>query len=412
MAHQVPLEQPWRGLASWRRWPRWRSRRRCEGIPKTEWRTLPLLLCVAEKERPGRLDGPGRRALPADRRTNSSVRFAPRVGHRRAGPGRRRGGPVRRRATLIDQARLPRVLIVATDSLLTWPTLSHYEQRERLLTAQQLERLHARRGGRRLARRRPGRRAGELVCTGIGFARENGAHRQRGALARRRPDAARSRQRSPTPAARCTTWTSASPTTSGEQYYFKEAALALSRTAAQAQGGVRHLASGRVHRRDRARPRRRRIVPLRMPPARKDYTPRARTSSRTWPTTPASAPPLSLQYRVRGMSNQVYANNMEVLLQAGGGQVDLRLSRRLLHAAADAGDAARRADSVSEHRHGLGHDRWLDQRQDLRPGGHAQEQESTSRRAPATRPDAAPKKGVVTSTEHWARCTSPPGRWT
>ena len=75
---------------------------------------------------------------------------------------------------------------------------------------------------------------------------------------------------------------------SGEQYYFKEAALALSRTLRQTQGRVRHLASGRMHWRIRGRGGHSGTLLSRILPATR-LIPQAGISSHIWPTTAGSA---------------------------------------------------------------------------------------------------------------------------
>ena len=57
MAHQVPLEQPWRGRTKLAKMAAMAISECLEGIPRENWPSIPLLLCVAEPERPGRLDG-------------------------------------------------------------------------------------------------------------------------------------------------------------------------------------------------------------------------------------------------------------------------------------------------------------------------------------------------------------------
>ena len=57
MAHQVPLEQPWRGLTKLAKMAAMAIEEVLDGVAKDQWPELPLLLCVAEAERPGRLQG-------------------------------------------------------------------------------------------------------------------------------------------------------------------------------------------------------------------------------------------------------------------------------------------------------------------------------------------------------------------
>ncbi len=119
-------------------------------------------------------------------------------------------------------------LIAATDSLLTWPTLSHFERNDRLLTAQNSNGFMPGEGAGALLIAVP-KGGEELLCTGLGFGVEK-AHIDSG---------------EPLRADGLTTAVKASladagrnmhdfdfriTDISGEQYYFKEASLTLGRT--------------------------------------------------------------------------------------------------------------------------------------------------------------------------------------
>lgn len=229
MAHQVALEQPWRGLAKLSKMAAMAIVEALADVPKDEWVQIPLLLCVAEPERPGRLDGLDDR-LFHDIQAELGASFAPPsaiVAHGRVGV-----------AVALAQARkllaggCARVLVAATDSLLTWPTLSHYEREDRLLTARNSNGFMPGEGAGALLVGAGEGQAGELVCTGIGFGRE-AAHIDSG-------EPLRAEGLSLAIKAALTDAGSAMhdmdyriTDLSGEQYYFKEAALALSRTLRQ-----------------------------------------------------------------------------------------------------------------------------------------------------------------------------------
>ena len=230
MAHQVALEQPWRGLTKLAKMAALAIDEALEGIPKAEWSQLPLILCVAEKERPGRMVGLDDE-LFVKIQDELGARFAPQsaiVTQGRVGVA----VALSQARTLIDQAKLPRVLIVATDSLLTWPTLSHYEQRARLLTAQNSNGFMPGEGAGALLVGPSTGMAGELVCTGMGFAREVAHIDSEQPL---RADGLSQAVKSALADAGCEMHDMDFRITdnSGEQYYFKEAALALSRTLRQ-----------------------------------------------------------------------------------------------------------------------------------------------------------------------------------
>lgn len=227
LAHQVPLDQPLRGLAKLASMLSMSIDEALEGIPKPEWTSIPLLLCVAEPDRPGRTDGLDDQLFPTIQ-SELGVRFAEQsavVAHGRVGVA----VAMERARALISKAKVARVLVAAADSLLSWPTLSHYEHADRLLSERNSNGFMPGEAAGALLLSAPTGAAGELLCTGIGFARE-AAHihseeplRADGlsqAIKAALADAGRQMHEMDF---RITD-------NSGEHYYFKEAALALSRT--------------------------------------------------------------------------------------------------------------------------------------------------------------------------------------
>ncbi|MCK7582584.1 MAG: hypothetical protein MZV65_48090 [Chromatiales bacterium] len=71
------------------RWRRWRSPNASTASRASSGRRMPLLLCVAERERPGRLEGLDDQ-LFLDIQQELDVRFAPQSAHRRPRPRERR----------------------------------------------------------------------------------------------------------------------------------------------------------------------------------------------------------------------------------------------------------------------------------------------------------------------------------
>ena len=360
MDHGAPgaLEQPWRGLTKLAKMAAMAIEEALADVPRTEWQRHPAV-AVRGRARAARAAGrAGRPAFARDPEANSGARFAPQSAVVAAGP-RGGGGGAGAGARAARRKRDRAGLIAATDSLLTWPTLSHYERDDRLLTERNSNGFM------------PGEGAGALLvgapsggprtaCAPASASAAKPAHIDSGrAAARRRPVAGHQGRAGRRRLRRCTTWTSASPisrassTTSRKPRWRCRARCGSARTSSTS--GTRPNAPARSGPLAGVA-----VIALADAACRKGYAQRARTSWRTWPTTPASARRCRAAVPGRLMSNQVYANSMEVSCKAGGGQVDLRVSRRVLHAAADAGHAARRADSVSEHRHGLGHHRRLD----------------------------------------------------
>ncbi len=232
MAHQVPLEKPWRGLAKLGRMASMAIMECLEGMPREGWGRLPLLLCVAEKERPGRVEGlDGRLFLEIQEALGT--RFAPDsaiVAHGRVGVAI----ALARARQLIAERHHPLVLIAAADSLLAWPTLSAYEREDRLLAPRNSNGLMPGEGAGALLVGQPAGKT-ELHCTGVGFALEK-AHV--GSAEPLRADGLSTAIKNALAEAGCALHDLDYRITdlSGEQYYFKEAALALSRVLRQRKG--------------------------------------------------------------------------------------------------------------------------------------------------------------------------------
>jgi 3-oxoacyl-[acyl-carrier-protein] synthase I len=226
MAHQVPLEKPWRGRTKLAKMAAMAIEEAMADVPKGEWAKVPLLLCVAEQERPGRMEGLDGQ-LFLDVQNELDARFA---AESAVVPQGRVSVVIAlmQARSLIHEAKSQQVLIAATDSLLNWPTLSHFERQDRLLTSRNSNGFMPGEGAGALLMRAATGRSGELLCTGIGFGREAAhiesekplraeglTHAMKTALA----EAGRQVQEMDF---RITD-------NSGEQYYFKEASLAVSR---------------------------------------------------------------------------------------------------------------------------------------------------------------------------------------
>jgi 3-oxoacyl-[acyl-carrier-protein] synthase I len=230
MAHQVTLEQPWRGLTKLAKMAALAIEEALEGVPKADWDHIPLLLCVAEADRPGRLDGLDD-TLFTNIRGELGVQFALQsavVAHGRVGVA----VALAQARALLAQGTAKRVLIAATDSFISWPTLSHYEREGRLLTPRNSNGFMPGEGAGALLVGKSDGSASELLCAGIGFARE-AAHLDSGEPLR--AEGLSQAIKAALADAGCEMHHMDFRITdlSGEQYYFKEAALALSRTLRQ-----------------------------------------------------------------------------------------------------------------------------------------------------------------------------------
>lgn len=226
---EVPLEQPWRGLS---KLTKMASRAIGECMANSEVKIIPtetpLLLCIAEAERPGRLAGLNEE-LFLEIQTVLGMDF-----HEQSSliPQGRVAGTVAlyQARKLIYEKGFKQILIVGVDGFLNASTLRGYQERERLLTSQNSngfipgEAAAAIIVGVPVADGKP-----RLHCLGMGFAIEQATVESELPL---RADGLSTAIKSAESDAGCTIGTTDFRITdlSGEQYYFKEAALALSRT--------------------------------------------------------------------------------------------------------------------------------------------------------------------------------------
>jgi 3-oxoacyl-[acyl-carrier-protein] synthase-1 len=230
MAHQVPLEQPWRGIAKLARMAAMAIDEALADVPRVEWPRIPLLLCVAERDRPGRLPslddqlfGKIEEELGVRFHADSAVVPQGRVGVA-VGLAQAR--------QLLARSGISQVLVAATDSLLNWPTLSHYEQQLRLLTETNSNGFMPGEGAGALLVALAEHDAQGLLVGGIGFGRE-AAHIDSEAPLRADGLSTAIKAALADTGLEMHDMSFRITDVSGEQYYFKEAALALSRTLRQ-----------------------------------------------------------------------------------------------------------------------------------------------------------------------------------
>lgn len=229
MAHQVALQQPWRGITKLAQMAVLAIDEALADVPRGKWHTVPLLLCLAERERPGRqpdLDGEvfGRIEAELGLQFHEASAIVP---HGRVSVAL----ALNQARQLLTQPGIAQVLIVATDSLLSWPTLSHYEQRGRLLTAKNSNGFMPGEGAGALLVGLPDQRDA-LLIGGIGFGKEN-AHIDSDEPLRAEGLSSAIKAALADAAVQMHDLVFRITDVSGEHYYFKEAALALSRTLRQ-----------------------------------------------------------------------------------------------------------------------------------------------------------------------------------
>ena len=226
MAHEVELEDERPGLAKLARMSAIVIDEALSDVPKAEWAGIPLLLCVAERDRPGRLDGLEDRLLDMVR-TSLDMRFST---HSAVVPQGRVGVAIALNLarSLMQTQAARRVLIAAVDSLLSWQTLMYHDRFDRLLRGDNSNGFMPGEGAGALLVGDPSGNV-ELLCTGIGLGREL-AHidSEEPLRAEGLSNAIRSALIEAGQSMEDFDYRIAD--ISGEQYYFKEAALALSRT--------------------------------------------------------------------------------------------------------------------------------------------------------------------------------------
>jgi 3-oxoacyl-[acyl-carrier-protein] synthase I len=226
MAHEVVLEQPLRGMNKLAYMAAMTIDECLNEVPKKDWKHIPLLLCVAEFDRPGRAAGLDH-DLFLEIEELLQTKFADEscmVAHGRASMAVAMVAADK----LIHQGKCQHAIIAATDSLLHWPTLSSLEKAERLLGENNSNGFMPGEGAAAVLVGAPSKEA-ELRCNAVGFGVEKvhisseeplRAQGMSNAIWQALTDA---QQQMHELDFRITDL-------SGEQYYFKEASLALSRT--------------------------------------------------------------------------------------------------------------------------------------------------------------------------------------
>lgn len=225
MACPAPLEEPWVGATKLSSMATMAIEECLCEVPRREWPAIPLLLCVAETSRPGRIEGLDDR-LPRDIGEQLGIRWSAQsavIAHGRASVGL----ALQRARALLYESGQPWVLIAGTDSLLTWPQLCAFEHSDRLLTSNNSNGFIPGEAAGALLIGRPTAEP-RLMCTGIGFGVEKATIDSEEPL---RADGLVEALRAALAEAGCALHELDFRITDlcGEQYYFKEAALALGR---------------------------------------------------------------------------------------------------------------------------------------------------------------------------------------
>ena len=132
MGHQVFLDRTWTGRIKLAKMAVLAIEECLAVIPRRDWSQIPVFLCVAERDRPGRFAGLDDKLFheieaELDMRLSEQSIVVPH--------GRTSSGIALSQARrLLDEQTVPAVLIAAADSLLAWPTIKAYLPKDRLLT--------------------------------------------------------------------------------------------------------------------------------------------------------------------------------------------------------------------------------------------------------------------------------------
>jgi 3-oxoacyl-[acyl-carrier-protein] synthase-1 len=169
---QVPLDQPWRGRAKLVKMAVPAIRECLAGIKQTPTERIPLLLCVAEKDRPGRIDGLDDLLLPEIQK-ELGLKFHPKSCTIPLGQVGVAEALLMARRLIEGDTVAPYCVIAGGDSLLVAATLAVYEEKDRVLTSQNSDGFIPGEAGVAVLVGRPVTSARpQLLCLGIGLGRE------------------------------------------------------------------------------------------------------------------------------------------------------------------------------------------------------------------------------------------------
>lgn len=167
MGCEVPLEQPWRGKTKLLKMAAMAIRECLQGNPKLNPQATPMLLCLSEHERKGRvIDDDNQFFLDLQEELQLQFHEKSRIiahGHAAVGVA------MKHARRLIQEFGCSQVLIAATDSLLVGATLAHFEEHERLLTSNHSNGFIPGEAGAALLVEPYSGQKNQLVCTGLGF---------------------------------------------------------------------------------------------------------------------------------------------------------------------------------------------------------------------------------------------------
>ncbi|MCU7936501.1 MAG: hypothetical protein KZQ99_16765 [Candidatus Thiodiazotropha sp. (ex Dulcina madagascariensis)] len=228
MGCEAPLEKPWRGRNKLIKMAASAISECLADRPGIDPENTPLLLCLPEQSRPGRLiDDDNQFFLDLQNELGMEFHVKSRViaaGHVSLAIAFKHAG------VFIDEPEIEQVMVAATDSLLVRDTLSHYEESDRLLTSNNSNGFIPGEAGAALVLESSSAVSGaHLCCLGLGFGVESSHVDSEEPL---KAEGITTAIRESLQDAGCEMGDLDFRITdcAGEQYHFKEASLAQSRT--------------------------------------------------------------------------------------------------------------------------------------------------------------------------------------
>lgn len=227
VASEAPLEQPWRGSEKLGRMLALVIEESFEAAATLSPDEIPIIICLSEHERPGRADNlnvrvvdSAQRLLDFDLHPSSMTMSQGRVGAAVA---------LREARRILYEERVPAVIIAGADSYLSALTLKGYEEKRRLLTANNSNGFIPGEGASAIIVKRPLPSVEpQLVLMGLGFGVETATVESEEPL--RADGLVQAIKESLREAGVDMGWLDFRITdVSGEQYSFKEASLAITR---------------------------------------------------------------------------------------------------------------------------------------------------------------------------------------
>lgn len=229
LAATVPLEQPWLGRTKLIKMAARAIGEALASIPDVNPASVPLLLGLAEMERPGRLDGVDM-SLLHDIEAELGLRFHPASSVITRGRVSAAVAMLNARK-LVYEGGHARVLVAGVDSFLLPKTLTVFEERERLLTSLNSNGFIPGEGAAAVVLGAPqAQEEPQLLCVGLGFGMEPATIDSEDVPLRAEGLAQATRAALAEAGCGLEDMDYRLTDLSGEQYYFKEASLALSRT--------------------------------------------------------------------------------------------------------------------------------------------------------------------------------------